>query len=83
MDVFDIILHEHIHQKQDVITLFPLKSHLIFGILRYKTCLFASQMLSLNQKNASKTLRTLVFSTPSIPVSGSDSYPSPNPTFKS
>ena len=31
MDVFDIILHEHIHQKQDVITLFPLKSHLIFG----------------------------------------------------
>ena len=31
MDVFDIILHEHIYQKQDVITLFPLKSHLIFG----------------------------------------------------
>ena len=61
MDVFGIILHEHIYQKQDVITLFPLKSHLIFGILRYKTCLFASQMLSLNQKNASKTLRILVF----------------------
>lgn len=56
MDVFGIILHEHIYQKQDVITLFPLKSYLIFGILRYKTCLFASQMLSLNQKNASKTL---------------------------
>ncbi len=61
MDVFDIILHEHIYQKQDVITLFPLKSHLIFGILRYKTCLFASQMLSLNQKKCFKNAENTCF----------------------
>ena len=65
MDVLDIILHEHIYQKQDVITLFPLKSHLIFGFFALQKLFVCLKNGSVDPKNALKTQKVPFFS--SIP----------------